>query len=182
MTGPKTMSEGQPLYGIPIDERPPMPLSRWPLALGFGVVFTMGHITCHIIQLLLVFGVAWPIRILCALLGISFGKRFYEEVVRWTKGCYASLLCAYAQDLLYGYVWTYKLRMPAVLTTQWFSPTEITLSFEGDNIDLEKVLVRDTNGRLVGLNFPSKLVVMGNHQVRLSSSDYCCCLTVTLSS
>ena len=53
------------------------------------------------------------------------------------------------------------------MTTQWFSPTELTVSMEGEGLDPEKVVVRDERGRVVALNLPTKkLVVMSNHQVR----------------
>lgn len=60
-----------------------------------------------------------------------------------------------------------RSRSLAVLTGQWFAPTELTLSMEGDYLDPEKVLVRDASGSIVRLDLPSKLVVMSNHQVRL---------------
>lgn len=144
MTAPATTSKGTPLYSLPIAGRPAIPLRRWPVAIAFTILHPLGHLTIHAAQLLLIFCVALPLRIVCAPFGLSYGRRFHDEVVRWTKGCYALLM---------------------LLVTQLFAPTEVTLSLEGENLQPEKVLVRDSDGRLVGFNFPKKLVVMGNHQV-----------------
>ncbi|EJD52157.1 acyltransferase-domain-containing protein [Auricularia subglabra TFB-10046 SS5] len=139
------MSPPRDLYAVPIDERPPMALSRYPAALGFFVVFGLGHVITHAMQLVAVFCVALPLHVLCAPFGLRFASHVHDEIVRWSKGCYSALL---------------------LLTTQWFSPTEITVSMEGDNLKPEEVLVYNKKGRLVALNLPTnRVVVMANHQI-----------------
>ena len=37
--------------------------------------------------------------------------------------------------------------------------------------EIESMLVKDDSGRVVGLQFPNKLVIIANHQVRLPRLD-----------
>jgi hypothetical protein len=53
-----------------------------------------------------------------------------------------------------------------VLVCQWFSPTRMLVTFEGDNLKEEDVVIRDSRGRVTRLNLPEKLVLIANHQVR----------------
>ncbi|KAH7107013.1 acyltransferase-domain-containing protein [Auriculariales sp. MPI-PUGE-AT-0066] len=139
------MAEAKAIYATPISDRPPMPWKRWPAALGFVLAFNVGHILVHGMQLFMFVFIIVPLRLVFGVLGLSFGKVVHEELVRWSKASYCLLL---------------------LVTTQWFSPTEFTVSMEGDLLKPEDVVVRDTNGRVVSLNLPTKkLVVMSNHQV-----------------
>lgn len=71
-------------------------------------------------------------------------KKFYEEGIRYTKGAFGALL---------------------VLMSQWFAPTSIELTLEGD-LRAEDIIVRDPKtGNVVELRLPSKHVMMGNHQI-----------------
>jgi hypothetical protein len=49
--------------------------------------------------------------------------------------------------------------------TQWFAPTRVLLTFEGNNMKEEDVLIRDSLGRVVKINLPEKMVLIANHQV-----------------
>lgn len=58
-----------------------------------------------------------------------------------------------------------------VLMCQWFAPTKLIVSFERDGIgkfsdeDLERYVLKNTKGEVVGLDFPTKFVLIANHQV-----------------
>ena len=52
-----------------------------------------------------------------------------------------------------------------VLICQWFAPTKVLITLEGDNIKDEDFIVKDEVGNVVGLKLPEKLVIMANHQV-----------------
>jgi hypothetical protein len=55
---------------------------------------------------------------------------------------------------------------------QWFAPSRLVITLERDgpgafSIDeIQKVTRRGGDGRVVGLNLPSKSVLIANHQVR----------------
>lgn len=53
--------------------------------------------------------------------------------------------------------------------SQWFAPTSIALTLEGD-LNAGDIIVRDPSGRVTELRLPTKHVLMGNHQV---SSTHC---------
>jgi len=54
---------------------------------------------------------------------------------------------------------------------QWFSPTQLNISFEREGNgrfteeEIESIVVKDEAGRVVALNLPTKSVVIANHQV-----------------
>jgi hypothetical protein len=54
---------------------------------------------------------------------------------------------------------------------QWFAPTKVIVTFERDGIgkfsdeDLERHVLKNTKGEVVGLDFPTKFVLIANHQV-----------------
>ena len=59
-----------------------------------------------------------------------------------------------------------------VLASQWFAPTNLVLSFETEGQgkftpeELEGLVERDSQGRVISLNLPKKSVLIANHQVR----------------
>lgn len=52
-----------------------------------------------------------------------------------------------------------------VLVCQWFSPTQMLVTFEGESLKEEDVVIRDPSGRVVRLDLPEKVVLVANHQV-----------------
>ena len=58
-----------------------------------------------------------------------------------------------------------------VLASQWFAPTNLVLSFETEGQgkftpeEIDGLVERDRNGRVVSLNLPQKSVLIANHQV-----------------
>ena len=61
----------------------------------------------------------------------------------------------------------------SVLSSQWFAPTELVISFETEGQgkftpeEIDGLVERDSSGRVIALNLPKKTVLIGNHQVRL---------------
>ncbi|KAH9944525.1 uncharacterized protein BXZ73DRAFT_87406 [Epithele typhae] len=76
-------------------------------------------------------------------------KLLYYEGIRYTKGAFGALL---------------------VLASQWFGPTKLIISFETEGQgkftreEIERLVVRDSGGRVIALDLPRKTVVIGNHQ------------------
>jgi Acyltransferase len=68
----------------------------------------------------------------------------------------------------------------SVLMSQWFAPTRLIVTFEKSGQgrfsqeDIERIVVRDKTGSVVGLDLPEKSVLIANHQVRvlLSNLEY----------
>lgn len=62
----------------------------------------------------------------------------------------------------------------AVLSSQWFAPTELVISFETEGQgrftpeEIASLVERDKGGRVVALRLPRKTVLIANHQVRLA--------------
>jgi hypothetical protein len=60
----------------------------------------------------------------------------------------------------------------SVLMNQWFAPTRLVVTFEKDGQgrftqeDIDRIIVRDNSGKVVGLDLPKKSVFIANHQVR----------------
>lgn len=60
----------------------------------------------------------------------------------------------------------------SVLMSQWFAPTRLIVTFEKDGQggfiqdDIERIVVRDKTGNVVGLDLPNKSIIIANHQVR----------------
>ncbi|KAF6766392.1 acyltransferase-domain-containing protein [Ephemerocybe angulata] len=69
---------------------------------------------------------------------------------------------------------------------QWFAPTKLVVTFERDGIgkftdeDIAKYVVRDDNGEAVGLDLPTKFVLIANHQI-YADWWYAWCFTYFLS-
>ncbi|KAF8591904.1 acyltransferase-domain-containing protein [Ramaria rubella] len=139
------------IHTIPISSRPPCSLHQRLLGLTFGILFNTGCLMIHGFQLLFLI----PLRLLIIPVPLPLLQRLHEAGVRWTKGCFARLL---------------------VFVCQWFSPTRMLVTFEGNNLREEDVVVRDTDGRVTKLNLPEKLVLIANHQI-YADWLYLWCLT-----
>ena len=148
------------LHAIPISSRPATGLRQRLLGLTSAVLFNFGIILIHGSQFLVLI----PLRLLIVLVPVPLFKRLHEAGVRWTKGSFARLLgqhfrVANESTLMFG----------PVLVCQWFSPTRMLVSFEGENLREEDVVIRDSSGRVTKLNLPEKLVLIANHQVWVMS-------------
>lgn len=66
----------------------------------------------------------------------------------------------------------YNADARSALVCQVFAPTTIRMTFESDGIgkfkpeEIEQIVIRDPSGKIVELRLPSRLVIIGNHQVR----------------
>src|ERR1700761_8849151 len=53
---------------------------------------------------------------------------------------------------------------------QWFAPTKLVISFETEGKgrftteQIEKIVVKDENGKVVSLDLPTKFILIANHQ------------------
>ncbi|KAF8528136.1 acyltransferase-domain-containing protein [Hysterangium stoloniferum] len=129
------------LHTIPIPSRPStLDIHQCLSGLAYVILFNLGCLMIHGSQLF----VLVPLRAVLYVMPWPHLQRLHESGVRQTKQCFVQLL---------------------VLMTQWFAPTRVLLTFEGDNIKEEDVLVRDVNGRVVKLNLPEKMVLIANHQI-----------------
>ena len=65
-----------------------------------------------------------------------------------------------------------------MLSSQWFAPTELVISFETEGqgkftqAEIDALVVRDTSGKVVALDLPRKTVLIANHQVRLVPGSF----------
>jgi hypothetical protein len=70
----------------------------------------------------------------------------------------------------------YPLPHPAhspslVLMCQWFAPSTLLITLERDGPgafsqdEIDKIAIRGSDGRVLGLNLPRKSVLIANHQV-----------------
>lgn len=64
-----------------------------------------------------------------------------------------------------------------VVITQIWAPTviRITVDPDDDELDLNKIVHRDENGIVIGIDLPERAVMMANHQV---SKDIHYCLSI----
>jgi hypothetical protein len=59
----------------------------------------------------------------------------------------------------------------AVLMTQWFAPTRLSITFEREGQgcfseeQIEQIIVRNTEGKVTALKLPTKSILIANHQV-----------------
>jgi len=84
------------------------------------------------------------------LLPFSWSEKVYYEGIRYSKGAFGTLL---------------------VLMSQWFAPTKLVVSFEREgqgkftDEQIEEIIERNEDGRVVGLHLPQRTVLIANHQV-----------------
>jgi hypothetical protein len=58
---------------------------------------------------------------------------------------------------------------------QWFAPTKLRITFETQGLgsftpeQINSYVIKDTDGKIIALNLPTKLVLIANHQVKMDS-------------
>ncbi|EJF66552.1 hypothetical protein DICSQDRAFT_142143 [Dichomitus squalens LYAD-421 SS1] len=130
------------LYTIPILSRPRRTWKQTAHALLSSAVYLFGCIMIHGPQL----AILLPLR----LVPFRRARKLYYEGARYTKGAFGALL---------------------VLMSQWFAPTILVLSFETEGQgkftpeEIEGLVERNSDGRVIALNLPKKSVLIANHQV-----------------
>ncbi|KAJ2928814.1 hypothetical protein H1R20_g8326, partial [Candolleomyces eurysporus] len=151
------MSSPTPPYTLPIPARAPQTWRRTFLATLFVVLFDLGCLMINGSQLLFLL----PLR----LLPFRSTRKLYYSGIRYTKGAFGCL---------------------QILMCQWFAQTQLVVTFEREGVgkftdeDIEKYTIRDENGRITGLDFPTKLVLIANHQI-YADWWYAWCFTYFLS-
>ncbi|TCD67012.1 hypothetical protein EIP91_000632 [Steccherinum ochraceum] len=130
------------LHTLQIAERPSKTWRQTLNALLFIVVFNLGCLMINGFQ----FTVLLPLK----LIPFSFGRRWYTEGIRYSKGAFGTLL---------------------LLICQWFAPTKFAITFEKEGLgrfteeEIEQLVVRDESGKVLQLKFPQKTVLIANHQI-----------------
>lgn len=153
------------LHTIPIASRPRRTWAQTAHGILFLVVFLFACLMTNGCQFLFLL----PLK----LLPFRRARKLYYEGIRYTKGSFGALL-----GTLHVHSDQEKYRglsrvgtVLAVLSSQWFAPTELVISFETEGQgkfspeELETLVERDKNGKVVSLNLPQKTVFIANHQV-----------------
>jgi hypothetical protein len=152
------MTAPEDLHTIPTTDRPPQGFSL--RGLAFIAIFNIGCLCVNGSQLLLM-----PLALVAPWL--------YRAMIRKTKASFGLLLGAFITALggmlkltIFGAVGNGRMywALGLVLMCQWFAPTSLVVTCEGDN-GVEEVVVRDEQGRVTELRLPPQVVMMPNHQV-----------------
>ncbi|PCH33504.1 acyltransferase-domain-containing protein [Wolfiporia cocos MD-104 SS10] len=140
-------------HTLEIHARPPRTWRQTISGVVSLLVFLLGCVMINSSQIAFLL----PLR----LLPFSWAKKAYYDGVRYSKGTFGTLL---------------------VLMCQWFAPTKLVVSFETEgqgrftDEQLESLVERDGEGRVVGLRLPQRAVLIANHQV-YADWWYAWCLT-----
>jgi 1-acyl-sn-glycerol-3-phosphate acyltransferase len=150
------MASDPPLYSIPIAQRPAGSWGRFVKAILFCFLFNFGCLLINSCQFaFLVFRVL-PFR---------RSRRLYYASIRYTKGAFGAL---------------------QILMCQWFSPTKFLVTFETTGMgaftpeEIDRYVIKDAEGNHVGLDLPTRFVLIANHQV-YADWWYAWCLTYFMS-
>ncbi|KIM48017.1 hypothetical protein M413DRAFT_218056 [Hebeloma cylindrosporum] len=136
------MSSDSPLYTIPINKRPPISWCRTFKALLFIILFNAACLMINGSQFVFLL----PFRIL----PIRWSRKLYYAGIRYTKGSFGCL---------------------QILMSQWFAPTKLVVTFETQGMgrftpeEIDLCLIKDSDGKPVALNLPTKFVLIANHQI-----------------
>ncbi|KAJ7597240.1 acyltransferase-domain-containing protein [Mycena floridula] len=128
-----------PLHTLPVSARPALSFRGKLAGLLFCIVFDVGCLIVNALQFCLL-----PLRIL------PTAQHLYKDGIQQTKGAFGCLL---------------------ILMCQWFAPTAFKVTFETEGQgafteeEIESCVVRDTSGKIIYLDLPTKFVLIANHQV-----------------
>ncbi|TDL28355.1 acyltransferase-domain-containing protein [Rickenella mellea] len=141
------------LHAIEVPRRPRPSWFQMLLAVLFTIVFNAGCIFINASHFLFLV----PLKFI----RMSWAAALYEDGIRGTKGAFGTLI---------------------VLVSDWFAPTTLRVTFEREGLgsftkeEIEQILVRDEEGRIIELRLPKKLVLIANHQM-YADWWYLWCLT-----
>jgi len=141
------------LHTLEISQRPRRTWAQFCNAWLASIVFLLGCVIMNSAQ----FAILLPLR----LVPLDWAQKVYTEGIRYTKGSFGTLV---------------------VLMCQWFAPTKLVVTFEKSGQgkftedELRELVVRDSSGRVVGVNLPQRAVMIANHQV-YADWWYAWCLT-----
>ncbi|KAI0094604.1 acyltransferase-domain-containing protein [Irpex rosettiformis] len=122
-------------------------------AIAFTIVFNIGCIMVN--------GFQFTILLPLGLLPFPATRKLYEEGIRYSKGAFGTLI---------------------VLVSQLFAPTTLAVTFQREGSgsftdqEIERVVGRDSSGRVVSLHLPERAVLIANHQM-YADWWYAWCLT-----
>ncbi|KAI0308051.1 acyltransferase-domain-containing protein [Multifurca ochricompacta] len=141
------------LHTVEIHKRPPRSWGQYFNAISYSVVFILGCLMINISQFVFVFPLLF--------LPFPWANSLYNSGIRLSKGAFGTLL---------------------VLLCQWFAPTRIIITLEHDGPgafsqgEIDSIAIRDSHGRVLGINLPQNSVLIANHQV-YADWWYAWCLT-----
>ena len=147
------------IHELPISKRPAQTWRTTLKAIFFCLLFNFGCLMINGSQFVFLL----PLRIL----PFRWSRSLYYTGIRYTKGSFG---CLQSMSPL-------PLELPsihlnaAVLMCQWFAPTKLLITFEtkGEGRftpeEIQCYSIKNKHGDIVALNFPSKFVLIANHQV-----------------
>jgi len=129
------------LHDRPLSQRPPPTPLAYLHAASFNAFFQLGMLVLHVLQL-----GTLPFRLHPVTLSL------YNRLAIAAKDLFGLLL---------------------VFITMFWAPTSfrITVDENDDELDLRKIVQRNDNGRVIGLDLPDRMVLIANHQVRHIRTD-----------
>lgn len=154
------------LYAVPLSKRPPPGVLDYIHAAVFNTFFGLAMLSVHVLQLFNLIFIISPST-----------SRIYNKCVNWHKDVSPkiTLICAtcvgghavhyvtmqYTEVILQLYART------LVLISSIWAPTvlRITVDPDDESLNLHKIVHRDENGIVVGIDLPDRMVLMANHQV-----------------
>ncbi|KIK04274.1 hypothetical protein K443DRAFT_93492 [Laccaria amethystina LaAM-08-1] len=145
------------IHELPISKRPAQTWRTTLKAILFCLLFNFGCLMINGSQFVFLL----PLRIL----PFRWSRSLYYTGIRYTKGSFGCL---------------------QILMCQWFAPTKLLITFEtkGEGRftpeEIQSYSIKNKHGDIVALNFPSKFVLIANHQI-YADWWYAWCLTYFLS-
>ena len=147
------------IHATQIPDRPPRKWAQTANAIAYFIVFNLGCLMINTSQ----FVVLLPLRCL----PFALARSLYDSGIRLSKGAFGTLL---SKSLSPRRVRP-SLSPCLVLMCQWFAPSRLVITFEQDGLgafsmdEIDAIAMRDRDGRVLGLNLPTKSVLIANHQV-----------------
>ena len=154
------------IHATQIPDRPPRTWAQTAQAIAYFIVFNLGCLMINTSQ----FIVLLPLRCL----PLALARSLYHAGIRLSKGAFGTLL---SKSLPPRPGWLPSGLSPClVLMCQWFAPSRLVITFEQDGLgafsrdEIDAIAIRDGDGRVLGLNLPTKSVLIANHQVCTQAS------------
>ncbi|KIM84607.1 hypothetical protein PILCRDRAFT_780251 [Piloderma croceum F 1598] len=141
------------LHALPISDRPPKKWRQTVNAILFAFLFIFPFLIAQSCQMVFML----PLL----LFPFAGSRNLYDEGVRYTKGSFATLI---------------------VLLNQCFAPTRLSVTFEREGQgcfseeQINHIVVRNTEGKVIALKLPTKSILIANHQM-YADWWYAWCLT-----
>lgn len=134
-----------PLYTLPIDKRPPG-YGPWFSKIVFPIVFNLGILGISSAQFLFL-----PLLLIPIL-----GRPLFRRAIAWTKDGFGRLREYWVAKAI-------LLNSPVIAITVLCAPTSLVITTD-EQPELATIVERDSNGDVVKINLPDRMVVIANHQ------------------